>query len=592
MRKSSLLIVLLLVPSIMFAMGSKPKTQQSTSTPVDQDIVVNTPLEAIYYLSKGLPKKEKDQIDSKLLIEYLKQGNYPRAVSLLQEIEQANNLSLYINTINLMVKNLPKENKQQRLEEIIGSVQNRDKKDLIIEHIVLASIKDNDVSRVDAFLSELKSRFIKARIHKYLIEYFIKNDDIIKALTYAEEVQNHSEKDQVDALFVLYYASVNNIDEAQRYLNTIPDGQLRESTLSNLGKLFAEDKNFNLSIQYTNEIQRQLLRDETLSILVKAYVEDQKFKSAFQMSDSIKDTYYQALARSFLANALVENGQLKPAIQLASSIEDETLRSDIFYRLSLYHAANNDIEEAFTTLELITDYEKKKAAVKKLATYVGAMKEYHYSLLILKKLEPDALKDIALQDFALNFILNHPIENSISTLRDIITEESVVAISDQYIAKDQHLEAMNFTFNIPTTTYIPNVQFHIILSSKLVTNTQNIKEIIELNDTLLPKFKPYKQALIHLATARLYERIEDVEAADTERYNAEVILDKVELNTVKQNELINYLLELKEFDIALYQLDKLTIKKDRIKFLFELSTTPLNLDEDQLALLKRIAQGN
>jgi hypothetical protein len=585
------LISCLLIPSLLFSMGSKPKTQENQNEEV-VEINVPSPLEAIYYMSKSLPDEQRVKNKSKLVLAYVEQGNFARAISLLKEIESMKELTIYINTINSLVAILPTENRNEKLDVIINSVQNKNKKDLTIEHIILSLIKNNDIQGVETYIPEISSRFIQARIYKYLIEYYISNGYIDEATSKYNLVQNSSEKSQVDALFVIYYAKENNIDKAQSYLNKIPNGKLRELTLSQLGKLFAENKNFNLSIQYTNEIQVQILRDETLTTLINAYVLDQKFKSAFQMSDSIQDPYFQSLGRSYLANALVEKGRIGPAKQLAESIEDDVLKSDIYYHISIYQAKNNDIEIAFSELELITDFEKKKEAVTKLAQYIGGMKEYHYALLILKKLDPEELKEIALQSFALSFIQNNPIDKSITIIKDMLSEETMISISNSYIDDGRYVDAFEFTDEVATQNYTSEIQLHIMLSSISITNTQNAQIVRPINTSLLDKYSNFEKAKIRLVNAALYEIMDDMTLATKERETAKTLLNKAKISSQKRNELISYLISIKEFDLAFHQLLLLPDKTDQIDALFQLSNKPLSLDSFQLAELKRIAQGN
>lgn len=588
-RLNILFISLLCTTTLLFSMSGKPKTE-SNKLSEEQLKSIESPLETIGIISNSFNTKEQNKIKSQLVSSYMKEGNTEKSITLLKEIEQSRDLSLYINTINSLVSNLGNENRSELINKIINSIQTLDKKDIIIEHITLSAIKNDNISGVLPVIENINSRFIKARVYKHIISYFVNTNQIDKALELYAKVQNSSEKNQVNSLFVIYYASEDNIEEAQNYLNFIPDGQTRELTLSELGKLFAQKQNLNLSIQYTNEIQKTILRDATLVELVKAYVLQKKYKSAFQMSDSIANEGYQSTARTYLANELVSSGQITPALQLANSISNLKLKSEIYYNISLYYAKQNDMKEAFSNLDAIKNEEIKIATVKKLSQYVGSTKDYYFGLLILKKIEPESLKQIALQEFALSFIQHQPIDKSISLLRDIITEETVLQLAKEYISEDRYLDAYDFTERISTKNYIHNVNFYITQASIDVTSTANIQTIIDKNKSLNKDISLYKSSIANFVNYKLYLKANLNKEAQNEYKALTKDLKRLNISDDQRVKLINFLLEYDETFLALSQIELVKSKESKVNLLFNLSQKQTHFSNKEKEILKRIAQ--
>ena len=351
-----------------------------------------------------LARKEKNPQNrlrylSNVAIGYASRGDDEAATEILNHLREANLGNAYLFLASNVAVELIDGGETTKAISLINQLKDPAEKNSAIDAAVGFLIKNKNIDTAATLARGVQNAARKNRLMLDVSEGYAANGFITNALEAAETITDSGKNIALSSI-CLKLADSQNYPKAIETAGRITDGALSQRTLARIVQVQASAHQFDSAIQTLKSITDPSARQHALQALAIGYIQNNQFPDAKSISDGITNA---ASREAILSAAAVEYAVLKDSEHAKKTLMQlgKAAKSTTSFAVATELASDDNFESAFEIINTLPDADRL-LYLPKLADEFGKSPQYLYSQLLLKQINPAALRYLATEKFILS----------------------------------------------------------------------------------------------------------------------------------------------------------------------------------------------
>jgi len=354
-------------------------------------------IDAAYFLArKDTNITQRFKLLSSVAIGYARSGDAEGAAEILAQLREANLGNSYILLSSDIAITLTNSGYTQKALAFVTELNDAAEKNSAIDGMVGALINIKDVTTAAQLAKGVSNTARKNRLLLEVAEGYAVNGNIPAAIEQANLITDAS-KNKALTTICGQMADAQLFQKAIDLAGTISDPALAQAALSKIAQAQAAVRQFEGASQTIKLLTLNTARQAALQALAVAYIQNNQFLDAKPISDGISTTEGRD---AVLTAAAVEYAALRDTDRAASTLQQlsKSAKSTAAFAVATELVGDENFEKA---LEIITQLPPadQQIYIPRLATEFGKAKQYLFSQLLIKQINPEALRYLAAEKF-------------------------------------------------------------------------------------------------------------------------------------------------------------------------------------------------
>jgi tetratricopeptide (TPR) repeat protein len=362
---------------------------------------------ALYKLN--IPNSKRVRLLSDVTVKVAARGGFSQAISIADEITVTSDRDI---VLEYLYYELEKLEMYKWAEDIVEKITSPLPRSVLFVKLAKIYADEKQIQKATQLANKIDTIDRDKAIFE-IIKALTKDKQFKDAYAMLDKFIEYTSKIEAKAYIAAQIALTGDIAKAKEAVQK-EDPYVQELVYSSIAVRLAKNKKFQQAVDTAFSLQSPELKEQTLAAISVELAADENFQDSKM---------------------------------IVKSLNNRDLKDKAFINISKEHAKFGEFDDALATMGMVSDQSSINKELPNIAAIFGQKIETHYSLLLIKQLNPKSVRLASLKQYTINYAAQDKFNKLAKVINEIedkkTKEETLSIVINNYMKQKKYILAKN-----------------------------------------------------------------------------------------------------------------------------------------------------